>query len=493
MSGSISIGGDFADRLLLALTRDDSSSAARPAAGAGSFADARQTSVFLSTKEDSGAPGRLRGMLSTGFGTIARLMGATGGDAPRDQKQDEAAARAEIRQTLPLARAALQATEGGLRGLMDKWDISPYFRGGAPAGLTDILDESDGISTRQLASRLDQNPGYHTIIQRLLQAANIYVMIVLSGNMVPANERMTVNGITRAKSDFEMLGKFLTSFRDATDYLAVLTSALYALHPIKEESDGNWTKILILTKWALQDLERLYNTHLAILSLIEINLEKNRSAVQKYTADLHSLGTIGGIIAQARSLSFNTAEGTGVDVVLHSEVPELNIPDGMQIPILAILHSMVDNGIKYSQPSRHGSDAAVEISTSLGKRGLTIDVADNGVGIKNIQDAMSGRRLRPDLAPGLGRSLRNSHAIAMRHGIVLDYHPMTNWTGVMNAGSRFSLRVGVQSNEGTVPCAYPIYPQSSSLGGTMPGAAASAMAGGIGMMLPGFPLALRPL
>lgn len=492
MSSSISIGGDFADSLRLALAMGDSSSAARPAAGAGNFADARQTSVFLSTKEDSGAPGRLREMLSTGFGTIARLMGATGGDAPRDQKQDEDAARAAISTALPHGRSALQDTESGLRTLMDRWDISPYFKGGAPAGLDEILGESDSPSPQQLSNRLHHTIGYHTNLQRLLLAANTYVMMVLSGNMIPPNGRVTSDAIARLKGDFETLSEFLTSFRNATDDLIAIVSALHILHPMDDKSGSQLAQILTLTQWALQDLERLYNTHLAILNLIDINLEKDPGTAQKHTRSFHSLGTIGGIIAQARSLGLKTAEGIGVNIALPNEVPEFIVPDGMQIPILAILHSMVDNGVKYSQPSRRGSDALVKISASLGREScFTIDVTDNGIGIKEIADALSGRRLRPDLAPGLGCSLKDSHAIARRHGIALDYHPRTNWTGMMNAGSRFSLSVDVQSKEGSIPRAYPIYLQSS--GGGMPGAAASAMAGGIGMMLPGFPLALRPL
>jgi signal transduction histidine kinase len=382
--------------------------------------DAANDALKLATqiRESKGLRAKVMAFLRGSVNIIRVLTGKES----RDKVKNEQKVAALVHDKWPEVRAKLTAASASLNLLLDGLDESLFpkkFEFIRAANLGDIIGTDERPDAAALAQRLFSNRDRLIAYQKATRVLEEVFTAMISGQALPTDVIPSQDVVQRVLAQSRQFRTALHDFMAANEALMEIAMPLASIYPSNVETSSDWLRKLATTKFLEKDHVRMVSFMGDVAEVMLADLANgNEFGVRDLLERFHGISALQGLISRLADAHRQKAALVGVKILAQTELPPFNIPHEKQVPLFQILCALMDNAIDYSDPKRRGRDAVVELSCSIdGDSDVSISVADNGVGIKNISGAFSGHRERPDLAPGLGMSLREANQIAGRFGL----------------------------------------------------------------------------
>lgn len=219
-------------------------------------------------------------------------------------------------------------------------------------------------------------------------------------------------------------------YEKGIDYLNFIRGVRGGLHSILNNTDvgkpykADWAGYLMRAATLSHDYGN------ALMSLLHASTDIRRIAegkdVESSLRVLDSLmnpfdtSSVVSIIDMVLRMTRKDAERVGISLD-RQHMDDIVIPYDYRAPLFRIVHELVRNAIKYRDDEKE--NRFVKVDSRRGKDELVISIMDNGVGIKDTEEAVKwGYRERPDLAVGTGVGLANIDNLAREHGWRFEIH-----------------------------------------------------------------------
>ena len=292
--------------------------------------------------------------------------------------------------------------------------------------VADILpNEAAGIVMSAIAEANQHNWSEGKIFQLESSSGKKWFELSVAKKKIPSNKKTHFIAISRditrrieAEKKRELA---ITRALEAEQHIVSISE--YTLRQIGLELHDDLGQTLAVASMLAQNvlkqqkpLTKKMEPLVNLVTILNQSVEKVRSISHElYANEIND----GGLIQIIESLVKRLTENHHIEIKFTHNTNHVNLPEDTAVNLYRIVQEALSNAIKHSKASK------IIIAATLEKKLLTIDVADNGIGIKYHEDKKTGM------------GLRSMHYRAQQAQAKLSI------TGSENAGTEINIQISV--------------------------------------------------